>query len=64
MSDEWYTPNWIFDGLGLTFDADVASPGKNISLCPASRHYTIINNGLEQDWEGLVWMNLTITVLR
>ena len=23
-SDAWYTPEWIFDGLGLTFDLDVA----------------------------------------
>ena len=25
-SDAWYTPPWIFDGLGLTFDLDVAAP--------------------------------------
>jgi len=25
--DERYTPAWVFDGLGLTFDTDPASPG-------------------------------------
>jgi hypothetical protein len=25
-SDEWYTPKYIFDALGLRFDLDVAAP--------------------------------------
>jgi hypothetical protein len=25
MSDEIFTPKWIFDALGVTFDLDVAS---------------------------------------
>ena len=25
-SDAWYTPPWVFEGLGVTFDLDVASP--------------------------------------
>lgn len=25
-SDEWYTPRYVFDALGVTFDLDVAAP--------------------------------------
>lgn len=57
MSDEWYTPKWIFDGLDLTFDLDVSSDVDGISMCPAKHKYTIKDNGLQQNWIGTVWMN-------
>lgn len=25
-SDEWYTPRYIFDAIGIRFDLDVAAP--------------------------------------
>jgi hypothetical protein len=25
-SDDYYTPRWVFDALGLRFDLDVAAP--------------------------------------
>lgn len=56
-SDDWYTPKWIFDTLGLTFDLDVASPPDGIPWIPARRYYTMKDDGLMQPWEGLVWMN-------
>ena len=56
-SDDWYTPKWIFDTLGLTFDLDVASPAGGIPWIPARRYYTMEDDGLAQPWEGLVWMN-------
>ena len=56
-SDDWYTPKWIFDTLGLTFDLDVASPSGGIPWIPARRYYTMEDDGLAQPWEGLVWMN-------
>lgn len=55
-SDDWYTPKSIFDALGLTFDLDPCSPGPN-HWVPARRIYTKEDDGLIQDWEGLVWMN-------
>jgi len=57
MSDEWYTPESLFNQLGLHFDLDVASPIDNKSHVPANRRYTIEDDGLAQPWEGRVWMN-------
>ena len=57
-SDEWYTPRWIFDAAGLTFDLDVCAPvAPAFRTCPAHRYLTILEDGLAQPWEGLVWMN-------
>lgn len=57
-SDERYTPRWIFDGLGLQFDLDPASPGDGMGDCvPALVKYTKADNGLSIDWFGLVWLN-------
>jgi hypothetical protein len=30
-TDEWYTPPYIFEALGCTFDVDVASPGQHVT---------------------------------
>ena len=56
-SDEHYTPKFIFDALGLTFDLDPCSPGKDQSSVPAREHYTRKDDGLSKEWFGLVWMN-------
>lgn len=54
-SDEWYTPAWIFDGLGCRFDEDVAAPHGGPPHVPCDRWLTF--GGLEFDWRGFVWMN-------
>lgn len=56
-SDAWYTPAWVFEGMGLTFDLDVASPAGGLPWLPAERYYTVADDGLNQPWEGLVWCN-------
>ena len=56
-NDDWYTPKWIFETLGLTFDIDVASPPEGIPWIPARRYYTMEDDGLAQPWKGLVWCN-------
>jgi len=56
-NDDWYTPRWIFETLGLTFNLDVAAPPGGIPWIPARRYYTMEDDGLAQPWEGLVWMN-------
>lgn len=56
-SDDWYTPRWIFDALGVTFDLDVASPPGGPPFTPCRRYYTQVHDGLASPWEGLVWMN-------
>ncbi len=54
---EWYTPEWIFDALDITFDIDVCHPINTIQYIPASIKYTINDDGLKQSWIGKVWMN-------
>ena len=55
---EWYTPKRIFDALGLKFDLDPCSPGKDIAhWVPAETHYTLLNDGLSKKWHGSVWLN-------
>lgn len=56
-SDAWYTPPWIFAGLGLTFDLDVAAPAEPLAWLPARRRYTVADDGLNLPWDGLVWCN-------
>lgn len=55
-TDEWYTPQYVFDALGTRFKVDVSSPGKEITpWTPADRFIT--EGSLEQAWDGSVWMN-------
>lgn len=56
-SDDWYTPAWIFDGLGLTFDLDVAAPDGGPPNVPAQSFYTVADDGLLSPWFGTVWCN-------
>lgn len=56
-TDERFTPRWVFDGLGLTFDLDPASPVEGGDCVPARRKLTREDDGLAHDWEGLVWLN-------
>lgn len=55
--DERYTPRWVFDGLGLAFDLDPASPVGGGSCVPCDHTYTRDDDGLSQPWRGLVWLN-------
>ena len=54
-SDEWYTPKYIFDALGVTFDLDVAHPKEAKTHVPAKSFYH--EHGREREWNGFVWMN-------
>ena len=56
-TDDWYTPKWVFDGLGIEFDLDVASPGDNTDFVPAKQRFTKEIDGLAQPWIGKVWCN-------
>jgi phage N-6-adenine-methyltransferase len=56
-NDEWYTPKEIIHSLGK-FDLD---PATSLEACnlnqSAKNYYTADENGLEQTWEGRVWLN-------
>ena len=56
-SDDYYTPAWVFERMGLDFDLDVCAPPGGIPWIPARRFFTMADDGLSQPWEGLVWMN-------
>ncbi|MAD95864.1 MAG: adenine methyltransferase [Flavobacteriaceae bacterium] len=56
-SAEWYTPSWVFEALGLTFDLDPSSPHDMTTAVPAETKYTIFDDGLKKEWFGRVWMN-------
>ena len=54
-TDEWYTPRYIFDALGVSFTLDVACPPEGPRYVPADNFYS--RDALELDWFGMVWMN-------
>ena len=56
-TDERYTPKWIFDALGETFDLDPASPPPGIGAVPARAVWTNDDDGLTKPWHGFVWCN-------
>lgn len=56
-SDDYYTPSWIFDALGLEFETDPCSPPGGIPWIPVGNYYSIIDDGLQQNWTGTVWLN-------
>ena len=57
QSVEWYTPAHIFEALGEEFDLDPCSPVHGNTSVPAARRYTIVDDGLAQDWEGFAFVN-------
>jgi hypothetical protein len=54
-SDEWYTPAYIFDAMGVRFDLDVAAPEAGPLHVPAGEWFW--HESLDQSWFGFVWMN-------
>ena len=55
QKDEWLTPPYVFRSL-QPFDLDVCQP-INPPWVIAPKGYTIIDDGLLQDWSGFVWCN-------
>lgn len=55
-SDEWFTPKYIFDAIGLDFDLDVAHPrDHSFTHVPARRF--LYEDALAHEWRGTIWMN-------
>src|SRR5229473_6358844 len=59
-SDEWFTPAPVLavarDVLGH-FDLDPASCAEAQRNVQATRYFSVADDGLEQAWEGRVWLN-------
>lgn len=55
-TDLWSTPQDFFDKLNTVFKftLDVCANADNAKC---RRYYTIEQDGLEQEWEGVCWMN-------
>lgn len=56
-SDDYYTPKWIFDTLGVEFDLDVACPPNGPLFTPTKAYYDQAADGLASPWFGNIWMN-------
>ena len=54
QSDDWITPKYIFDALGVTFDLDVAAPPCGTHV---PRQNYIDQDSLRTPWWGCIWMN-------
>lgn len=55
-SNEWYTPRYFFDAMGVRFDVDVSHPGRAVvDWIPADE--LITERSLEREWRGFAWMN-------
>ena len=54
-SDIWNTPIEIVNSLGQ-FDLDPCSSEKR-KWDTAKKHFTILDDGLKQEWIGRVWLN-------
>ena len=54
---EWYTPEWLFQKMGIAFDLDPAAPEGGLPWIPASVFYSKQDDGLVQPWSGMVWLN-------
>lgn len=55
ITDSWITPFAIIESLG-DFDLDPCQCHQQPWEC-AERHFTIEDDGLNQDWFGRVWLN-------
>lgn len=56
--DERYTPEWLFEGMGVTFTVDLAAPPGGVDWIPADRYYTKDDDALTKDWTGeFAWCN-------
>jgi len=53
---DWATPQWLFDQLDkeFHFTLDVCATATNAKC---EKFYTVFDDGLKQQWEGVCWMN-------
>lgn len=56
--DERYTPAWVFEGMAVRFDVDLAAPVGGVAWIPADTFYTKEDDARLKDWRGqFAWCN-------
>lgn len=55
-SEEWETPKWLFDELDNEFHFNL-DPCASRGNAKCERYFTKEDDGLTQDWEGIVFVN-------
>jgi phage N-6-adenine-methyltransferase len=58
--NEWYTPDdYVNTARGVLggIDVDPASSEQAQLTVKATQHFTLADNGLEQEWRGRIWLN-------
>lgn len=55
-SDDWETPRWLFAQLDYEFRFNL-DPCATPENAKCRRYFTKQENGLEKDWDGVVFMN-------
>jgi phage N-6-adenine-methyltransferase len=56
QSDNWATPQWLFDELDAEFGFDL-DPCASAENAKCARYFTAADDGLAQEWTGRVFMN-------
>ena len=59
-NDEWYTPPDLMVKVRKILGNDFLDPASSVIAAPhikASRYFTRVDNGLNQQWKGKVWLN-------
>jgi phage N-6-adenine-methyltransferase len=57
-SDEYATPPWLWRKVARPLDGFDVDPASGAESTPiAETRYTVDENGLEQSWEGGIWLN-------
>jgi hypothetical protein len=54
---DWWTPQWVFDAMGIEFDLDPCAPPGGVPWIPAKSFYSPPQDGLAEPWFGTVWCN-------
>jgi len=55
-SDEWGTPQTLYDKLNLEFNFDLDSCA-SVTNFKHANYYTLADDALSRDWNGSVWCN-------
>lgn len=55
-NDDWRTPPWLLQALGVTFDVDVCA-SEHEDIVPARRYIRRAEDGLATPWEGFAFCN-------